>query len=208
MTLVVDDGDDGPVDPEEGAYLLPHRQDIVLRSELFLAEAMNLAEALVWLREQEFTRDVLLSAAFQHELHWQMYGQVWSWAGRRRTRENNIGVPPEAIADRWTQLLGNVGYWLDNGVFPPDEACLRYYHEQREIQPFHDGNSRLGRVVVNALAVQSGMVAPGRVRYPFGRGGDPDEARAAYLTAIACARRGDFGPLVKFALSGTEPPGR
>lgn len=107
-----------------------------------------------------------------------------------------------AGADRWGQLLGNVGYWLDNGTFEPDEACMRYYFSQREIQPFHDGNSRLGRVVVNKLAQMAGVATAVGARYPFGRGEDLVKVRAEYLAAIDAARRGDFGPLVAVARRG------
>ena len=84
-----------------------------------------------------------------------------------------IGVAPVRIVDRWEQFLGNVAYWLDHDTHGPDEACIRYLFEQREIQPFHDGNSRLLRLVVNVLAHESGVSSTGASRYAFGRGSDP-----------------------------------
>jgi fido (protein-threonine AMPylation protein) len=193
---------DVPIDPEEGQYLRPELAGVYWRSEVFELEALNLADARIWLATRPARREELLTQSFQHELHRRMYGAVWTWAGARRVRENNIGINPQHIADRWEQLLGNVGYWLDQGTFHADEACIRYSFEQREIQPFHDGNSRLGRFVVNKLAELSGLEQPGRARYPFGRGEDPRTVREEYLVAMSGARRGHFGPLVDLARRG------
>jgi fido (protein-threonine AMPylation protein) len=176
------------------------------QEELFELEALNQATAISWLRSQALTRDELLTQAFQHDLHRRMYDQVWTWAGQRRIRENNIGVAPERIVDRWEQLLGNVAYWLDHDTYGPDEACIRYLFEQREIQPFHDGNSRLLRLVVNVLADVSGVSSTGASRYAFGRGSDPTAMRSAYLSAIVDARAGNFQSLVMFSRLGSKDP--
>lgn len=130
-----------------------------------------------------------------------MYCRVWVWAGVRRTRENNIGLDPSQIVEQWGQLLGNTAYWLDNQTFDPDESCIRYYFGQREIQPFHDGNSRLARVSVNLLATFAGLTES-RERFPFGRGGDLDLVRAEYFEAISAARGGNFEALVSVARRG------
>ncbi len=198
------DPNESPVDPDESQYLLRELAGLSWRSQLFTLEAINLASARSWLDVQQITRDELLTQSFQQELHWRMFGAVWMWAGKLRVRENNIGIAPKLIIDRWAQLLGNVAYWLDNGIFDADEACVRYYFEQREIQPFHDGNSRMARVVVNELADLAGLSVRGGERYPFGQGGDSVAVRAEYLSAIVAARLGDLDPLVALARRGVR----
>jgi fido (protein-threonine AMPylation protein) len=194
--------EDGFIDPEEAQYLLPALRHLTLRSELFELEALNQAAGRAWLRQQSPTVDELLSQSFQLSLHRELYGDVWTWAGKRRKRENNIGVAPEYIADQWEQLMGNTRHWISQTVFPLDEACIRYYFGQREIQPFHDGNSRLARVSTNHLAEIVGLAQPGTLRFTFGRGRDIavvlDELRAA--TALARAT-GQFDALVRLARS-------
>lgn len=192
------------IDAEEGQYLLPQHATLQWRSDLLELEAVNLAAGVGWLDSQAVTRERLLTQSFQHELHRRMYGDVWAWAGVQRTHENNIGVAPEQIADRWEQLLGNAGYWLDHGVFDPDEACIRYYFHQREIQPFHDGNSRLAREVTIKLAELVGLAATGAPRYRFGEGGTASSVRSEYLKAVELARTGNFAPLVALARRGAD----
>lgn len=199
MARRLGDPADGPLDAEEAQHLLPKHAEVSVRSDVFELEALNIAAARAWLDPQDITRSELLSQAFQHELHRRMYSEVWAWAGQRRVRENNIGVAPEQLVEKWEQLLRNVDYWLVHDVFPADEACIKYYFEQRELQPFHDGNSRLMRIVANKLAQIEGLSARNIERYPFGRGGDPELVRVEYLTAIRAARGGNLQTLIDLA---------
>jgi len=76
-----------PLTPEERADLMPSY--ITLRHELNEAEQINIAAALRWTKARK--RDVL-DRYFLCELHRQMFGDVWRWAGRYRTTPRNIGV--------------------------------------------------------------------------------------------------------------------
>lgn len=40
----------------------------------------------------------LLTERFVRELHRRLYAPVWTWGGRQRSRETNIGIAPERIA--------------------------------------------------------------------------------------------------------------
>lgn len=42
--------------------------------------------------------DELLVDHFLRDLHGRLYGDIWTWVGRFRTRELNLGVAPEQIA--------------------------------------------------------------------------------------------------------------
>lgn len=42
--------------------------------------------------------DDLLTDHFLRELHDRLYGDIWTWGGRFRTRELNLSVAPEQIA--------------------------------------------------------------------------------------------------------------
>ena len=59
------------------------------RRELNLAEQANILRAHDWVSARR--RD-LLTKKFFKDLHRQVLGHVWRWAGRFRTTERNIGI--------------------------------------------------------------------------------------------------------------------
>lgn len=68
---------------------------IATRGDLFEAEQRNIAEAL--LRRPPPTA-ALLDDRYLRDLHRHMFGKVWTWAGKYRSRETNIGVNPAEIS--------------------------------------------------------------------------------------------------------------
>ncbi|HEX7589398.1 MAG TPA: hypothetical protein VF362_00275, partial [Demequinaceae bacterium] len=54
--------------------------------------------------------DDVLSDGFLRELHGQMYGDIWTWAGRFRTKDTNVGVPSETIAMELRTAIETVRY--------------------------------------------------------------------------------------------------
>src|SRR5437870_2480825 len=48
-----------------------------------------------------------------HQVHQEMYGEVWEWAGKPRQREFNIGIAALHIETSLKQLLDNLEYWQD-----------------------------------------------------------------------------------------------
>lgn len=55
-------------------------------------------ELLADVLDRSLTVDDLMSDFFLRDLHSRLYADVWTWAGKFRKRELNIGVAPEQIA--------------------------------------------------------------------------------------------------------------
>lgn len=85
--LTVEDEDSTPLTEQERQQLIPSY--ITMRSELNAAEQRNILEGQAWAFKQK--RNVL-SEKFLKQLHKQMFGGVWRWAGKFRQSERNIGV--------------------------------------------------------------------------------------------------------------------
>ena len=93
------------------------------------AESLNITSAVVWLRTVKPFRatDDLVDQVALRELHRRMFGQVWTWAGRIRSRETNLGVEPALIVERWEVLLRDTRAQIEHRSFPVEEIPLRLH---------------------------------------------------------------------------------
>lgn len=187
-----DDEANTPLTPEGREGLIPTY--ITTRAELNDAEQENIAEADRWAFARR--RGDVVDIAFLMALHRRMLGRVWRWAGTQRTSELNIGVAPRQIEIALHALMGDVRYWIENGVFSADEIAIRFHHRLVATHPFANGNGRHARLAADLLIVQLG----GR-RFSWGREGlvDAAETRRAYVRALQAADAHDIAPLLAFA---------
>lgn len=168
---------------------------IATRGELFEAEQRNISDAL--LRRTPLTSE-LLDDAYLRSLHKAMLGDVWSWAGRYRTRDTNLGLPFEQIPGAVRSLVLDTVTWVDSATYEPDEIALRFHHRLVAIHPFPNGNGRHGRVAADHLAVSLGQ---SRFSWGAASGASTEELRHWYLTALREADGGDMRGLLLFARS-------
>jgi Fic-DOC domain mobile mystery protein B len=182
-----------PIDPDEADDLIPGH--VTLRGELDELEEANIQEAVEWAlgRSRE-----TLSVDFVHELHHRMFDSVWTWAGKVRRTDKNIGVDKHIIRAEVRKLIDDARYWRDNQVYEPDELAVRFHHRLVSIHPFPNGNGRHARLMADLLVRQLG----GEV---FSWGGtsltNTSELRTAYIGALRAADQGDLEPLLEFARS-------
>lgn len=178
---------------EDRLGLLPSY--IATRGELYDAEQRNIATALLAAAP---STDRLLHDAHLRKLHRSMFGQVWSWAGRYRLREANIGIDPIHITAGVRSLVHDARAWVDHATFDADELAVRFHHRLVAIHPFPNGNGRHGRVAADQLATGLG-------RPPFSWGArlsvGTEELRTSYRRALQRADAGDVEELTAFARS-------
>lgn len=169
---------------------------VLTQADLNAAEEANILKAVSWTQRRR--RTPLLDRPFVLGLHRRMFDDVWTWAGKWRNRETNIGVLPNTIPVRVEALLQDAGYWIDHEVFGIDEIAVRFHHQLVLIHPFVNGNGRHSRMMADLLIEQLG----GR---PFSWGGrnlaDPTATRRSYIGALKAADAEDIVPLLAFARS-------
>lgn len=182
-----------PLSPEEQAQVIPTY--LTTRAQLNEAEQLNITEADRWAFAR--ARDVL-SEAFLMDLHKRMFRRVWTWAGRFRTSERNLGIEAYRIPTALRMLLDDVGYWVEHRTYPPDEIAVRFHHRLVSIHPFPNGNGRHARLAADLLAV-----ALGQSRFTWGSANlvEPAAARVAYIGTLRAADDHDIVPLLAFARS-------
>jgi Fic-DOC domain mobile mystery protein B len=184
-----------PLDADEASGLLPAH--ISTQGELDEWEAENIHNAQQWLLRQK-TVDVL-SDHFCRELHKRMFCDTWKWAGTFRKTGKNIGCEWTQIGVQLRQLMGNVNYWLEQGVFPLDEVATRFHHQLVWIHPFANGNGRHARLMADVLLRQN-------QGQDFSWGSSvnlvpANETRKRYIDALRAADAGDYQPLLIFVRS-------
>jgi Fic-DOC domain mobile mystery protein B len=191
-----------PVSDQDFKGLIP--TFVATRADLNLVEQAGIAAARTWVARSPAAHTVerVLSEPFVRDLHRQMYGRVWRWAGMYRTSESNIGVDPTRVPVAVRDLVDNARLWVAPGTawITPESACIRVHHQLVAIHPFPNGNGRHARLLADLLAQSIGVP-------PFTWGGadlnasGPD--RAAYLAALRRADRDpdDLADLLRFARS-------
>lgn len=181
------------LDEDERHDLIPTY--IATRRELFDAEQRNITKALLRARP---TVERLLDDKYLRELHRSMFGDVWSWAGRYRTRETNIGVEPALISTAVRTLVDDTRAWIDQKTYPIDELGARFHHRLVAVHPFVNGNGRHGRIAADLL-----LAALGQEPFSWGSGlaVDTDRLRRAYREALVAADHDDLHLLLAFVRS-------
>ncbi len=182
-----------PLDPDEMEGLL--HSHITIRGELDELEQANIVEGMQWLKKQKNTD--ILSEKFVRDLHRQLLGQVWKWAGTFRQTEKNIGVDPVQIAIQLRQLLGDANYWIENDTYPPKELAARFHHRLVLIHPFPNGNGRHSRIMTDVILTK--LLDEPAIDWAGGyRLEAMNERRDQYINALRAADGNDFSQLLEF----------
>ena len=194
MGDLFDQPDDAtPLTPEEQRELIPAH--IAYRSELNEAEQENITRGQDWALK---SRRDLLTKKFVTDLHRQMLGDVWRWAGKFRTSDRNLGIPFYEIPVALRQLLDDTKVWIEYKSYPSDEIAVRFHHRLVQIHPFPNGNGRHSRLMADLLVLRLGGE-----RFSWGSANlqAPGDVRGGYIGALKAADNHDIGPLLAFARS-------
>lgn len=173
---------------------------ISTQKELNAAEQDNILQGEKWAFAQK--RKEVLTEKFMRDLHRQMFGHVWSWAGTYRTTDKSIGVDWFKIPSEINKLLGDARYWIENETYPLDEIAARFHHRLVWIHPFPNGNGRWARTMADVL-----LFSLNQTRFSWGahmKGGTLEEhgdARTRYIHSLQVADGRDFSELLAFVRS-------
>lgn len=167
---------------------------IASRDQLNELESANISRALEDRQWHMLKTSDLLDDLVLRRLHKAMFSNVWTWAGKYRTTEKNIGCDPREISVRVRDLCESAKLWFDGGM-PVDEAGCRFHFTLVAIHPFVNGNGRHARAATNLL-----LESVGSTPFTWGRTEllTPSDTRSIYISALRAADRGDVEPLLAF----------
>lgn len=127
------------------------------------------------------------------QVHKEMFGEVWQWAGVPRDSDLNLGVPKEKIGAEIHRLLYELNQWESQSI-QPLEIAVRIHHRLALIHPFNNGNGRWARMITNLYLHQKGL----RVfQWPNDSAFIKNTFRPRYLEALKNADHGNFEQLLK-----------
>jgi Fic-DOC domain mobile mystery protein B len=186
-----------PLDPAEREGLLVSW--VTYRSDLNEVEQDNILKGAAWARrKRKQTYQTFLTVDFVNELHRQMFGEVWVWAGKFRKTERNIGIAAYRIPQELPAVLNDVQFWIEHQTYSPDEISVRLHHRLVAVHPFPNGNGRHARMMADLLIEKLGGAV-----FSWGSGSlfDIGQLRDHYVSALRAADNHDIRLLVEFARS-------
>jgi len=137
-----------------------------------------------------------LTSDFLKNVHRDMFGEIWDWAGKYRKEPRNIGIEWHKIPEQIGVLCGDFQYWDSSSKMSPSEIAARLQNHLTRIHPFSNGNGRHARLITDVFFYSRRMKLP---RWPqihlLPQG---DLIRAHYISAMKTADNEDYGQLVAF----------
>lgn len=139
-----------PLDLDEANGLIP--QHITTQGQLNEWEQANILEAEKWIgRHRQLKQLDILTVDFIKKLHQIMFNKTWSWAGKFRQTNKNIGVDWVFVAVELKVLLDDINYQFKNNVYSVNELATRFHHRLVSIHPFSNGNGRHARMMTDIV---------------------------------------------------------
>jgi Fic-DOC domain mobile mystery protein B len=184
-----------PIDEEEKEGLrIPA---IATREELDEYEQQNIEDALLWVLNQRLKTETIFSEKFVCLLHRRMYGSIWSWAGKFRKTDKNLGIDKWQIPLALKSLCEDALFWVRHETYSPDEIAIRFKHRIVTIHCFPNGNGRHSRLMADVIISKIYK----RPLFSWGSANlvPQGESRSAYLSAVKEADNGDYDKLLTFA---------
>jgi Fic-DOC domain mobile mystery protein B len=169
-------------------------EGITTRSELDEAEAENILEGfLKYAVSAEQLDAVQFDTLFLQQLHKDMFGNVWSWAGEFRRTQTSIGIEAVNIRQALYRLMDDLAFWKTSWDY--EDAATKLHYSLVKIHPFLNGNGRCARLFTDLwlLSIGENML----------EWGDEDinmvnTSRTEYIRALQEADRGNYKSLKKF----------
>jgi len=164
-------------------------------NEIYVAEANNIASATIkYLSAPPSKKIAPFSYEWLSQLHNEMFGNVWDWAGKFRKVELSIGIKAYLVPTTLKELADDIAYWDKHKTFDMYETATRIHHIAVQIHPFQNGNGRWSRMLANIYLRQNGSMP---VKWQENLLSSENPKRDKYIKALKMADDGDYKALIK-----------
>ncbi len=182
-----------PLDDVSGLKL--SKDKVYTLEEIYVAEANNIARAtLKYLSAPPSKKIAPFDYVWMQQLHEEMFGDVWEWAGKLRQIELSIGIKAYLVPSALKELTEDLAYWGEHRTFDIYEIAARLHHRAVQIHPFQNGNGRWSRMLANIYLRQHGSMP---VKWQEDLLSKKNPKRNAYIQALKEADNGDYRTLIE-----------
>ena len=162
--------------------------------EIYFYEAKNITKAtLKYLSAIPSKKLAPFSFEWLMQLHYEMFGDVWNWAGTLRQVELSIGVKAYMVSTELKKLVDDLAYWEEKQSFDTIETASRIHHRAVQIHPFLNGNGRWSRMLANIYLKQNGLQP---TKWNEDLLAKENRHRDEYIEALKQADLGDYTKLI------------
>ncbi len=177
-----------PIDDVSGLLV----KGVTTRRELNQLEAENIALPFAkYLVGRLSPDEAPFTFHWMMDLHKEMFGNVWAWAGSPRKCDLNLGCAWHLVEQQVWDLELTIPYWRQQEPF---EQAARLHHRAVSIHPFLNGNGRWSRLLANIWLRLKGERS---TEWPEPKLGDASSIRIEYIQAMKAADRLDYQPLIE-----------
>ncbi|MFP4332822.1 MAG: mobile mystery protein B [Campylobacterales bacterium] len=181
-----------PLDDVSGLKL--PKDKVYSLKEIHEYEAHNIAKATIkYLSAPPSKKEAPFTYEWIINLHKEMFGDVWDWAGKLRQIELSIGIKAYLVPIELKNLCDDIAYWNKNKTFDVFEGATRIHHRAVQIHPFTNGNGRWSRMLANIYLRQHNKMP---VRWQEDLLARENPKRSDYIKALKKADNGDYKELI------------
>lgn len=163
--------------------------------EIYIKEAENIADATIkYLSSSPSKKEAPFTYTWLLELHKEMFGNVWDWAGKQRHVELSIGIKAYLVSTELKKLSDDILFWDKYKSFDVYEIATRIHHRAVQIHPFQNGNGRWSRMLANIYLRQKGLMP---VMWQKDLLAQENPKRSEYIQALKKADNADYSDLIE-----------
>lgn len=182
--------DETPIDDVSGLLI----EGIGTRRQLNQVEAENIAiVAVKYLIGRLRPTDAPFTFDWFFELHQEMFGRIWAWAGKPRIYDLNLGCRFFEIEAEVLNLTRDLEFWGTNPAKLIEDAALLHYRAVK-IHPFLNGNGRWARMLTNIWLRKHGRRP---TEWPEPQIGEESPIRKEYIEAMKAADQHRYSLLIE-----------
>lgn len=163
--------------------------------DIYIYEAKNITKATLKYFSRKPDRKIApFSFEWFLQLHCEMFGDIWDWAGKLRQVELSIGVKAYLVSTELKKLVDDLEFWHEKKSFDIVEIASRIHHRAVQIHPFKNGNGRWSRMLSNIYLIQNGS-SP--TKWNENLLAKENLQRDDYIESLKLADNGDYSKLIE-----------